>query len=244
MRIYIKTALIASLVFVACSDMSVDSENIAMAPTNSDPHAQITYDVFSVPADFDLKVYLEINPDIKSNQIIQAVRARNAAFIDSMAMLQDSVTLEDGTVTSIGAYAKTRYKADTAAFVHDDTAFTHKVFLLAGYNEEDWISADSLNKEQRLMICRFNLIQSGEPSIKEDKEFIEKFVYDESLMELHYAVYGGLDGRAYRYCKSTELGTLKSEIVPDTMGVSPRIMDYNAHLFCLNKEDGLVYSIK
>ena len=244
MKFLASFALTASLAVVACSDMSMDPDDTVIGTSNVDPGAQIETDLFVEPADFDLNTYLEINSDVKYSQIIQAVRSRNQAFLDSMSMTQDSVELEDGSKKPIAAVAKERYNADTSAFIHSDTAFTHKVFLMAGYKEEMWPSADSLNKEQRFMVTLFNLVQSGKPSINEDKKFIEEFVYDEDALRLHYVIFGALEGRAYRYCEAGEMGAPKSEIHPDTLGVRPRIMDYNAHIFCMNKKDGLVYSIK
>ena len=236
--------LTATFALLACSDMSSDSSDFTVTTSSLQPGSQVEKEFLVEPSDFDLKTYLEINPDIKYNQIIQAARQKNQAFMDSMSMTQDSVELKDGTKMSIAAVAKERYNADTAAFIHSDTAFTHKIFLMTGYKEDMWISADSLNREQRAMMVRFNLIQSKEPSIAQDKKFVNKFVYDEKAMELHYVVLGALEGRAYRYCKKGELDKPKSEIPPDTLGQAPRLMDYNAHIFCLNKEDGIVYSIK
>ena len=237
--------LCLGLGITACSDMSVDSDDTVVGTSNPDPSAQIVDDMFVLPADFKLDEYVEINPDVKYIQIVQELKKQNAAFLDSMKMTSDSIKQEDGTMVPIATVMKERYAADTSAFIHEDTAFTHKVFLMAGYSEDLWVSADSLNSEQRGFLVRFNKIQSGEPSIKEDKDFVLKFDYDEDLMAPHFLTFGRLEGRPYRYCKgASEIGLLKSEVIPDTLGLRPRIMDYNAHLFCLNKEDGLVYSIK
>jgi hypothetical protein len=233
----------AAFALLACSDMSDDPSNFSVVTSDLQLGSQIEKEMFVAPSDFDLKTYLEINPDVKYNQIIQAVRSKNAAFMDSMS-IKDSITLSDGTQTTVEDVYKERYQADTSAFIHSDTAFTHKIFLMTGYKEDMWVSADSLNREQRGMMVRFNLIQPKTPSIAEDKKFVNEFVFDEEAMELHYVVLGALEGRAYRYCQKGEMDKPKSEIVPDTLGKAPRIMDYNAHVFCLNKEDGIVYSIK
>lgn len=242
-----KTLLsIAAFAFAlsACSDYSADANDFAVGTSNPDPSAQISTEMFYQPDDFDLAKYLELNPDIKANQIIRALKDENKSFIDSMSNTADSIAAEDGSMMTVGAYMQKRYALDTAEFIHGNAEFTHKVFLLAGYGEDLWKGVDEIDKEQRSMLVRFNKIQHGKASIKEDMDYVNNFKYDESLLERHYVMFGILEGRPYKYCASSEIGTEKSLIVPDTLGVRPRIMDYAKNRFCKNKEDGLVYSIK
>lgn len=231
-----------ALCMAACSDMSVDPSDQAIKTSN--PVMNVRSEVmFAAPEDFDLETYLTINPDVKYNQIIRAVRTLNKPRLDSMKITSDSVTTAEGETITVGKFATAAYNADIEEFL-SDSAFAHRVFLMAGYGDDLWQAVDSLNSEQKKMMARFNVQQAGAPSVAADKKFIDEFQYDEELLAPHYVTFGILEGRPYRYCAAKEMGVLKSEAPLDTIGKRPFIVDYSANLFCLNKDDGLVYTIK
>ena len=250
----VKFALVgAALVFGACADYSVDSEDVMIKTSNAGNGVHdIAY--YAIPEDYDLDTYLALNPDVKYFQIIDRLRnVDNKPRLDSM---KNNDTKADATAL---------YDADNDAFMADE-ALVKQAFLMSGYPESMWQDAASLNKEQKLIVLRFNKQQiGGAPNTAEDMDYLKNFQYDQELYEMHYAAFGVLDGRAYRACKTADItipagnsqagktvvskgasiDPVLAKIVnlADTLGAKPFIRDYSSYYFCKNDADGLVYPI-
>ena len=249
----VKFALIGTaLVLGACADYSVDSGDMAVKTSNAGNGVHdIAY--YKMPSDFDIDTYLALNPDVKYFQIIDRLRNQdNKPRLDSMAN------------NDTKAEATALYNADNEAFLADE-ALVKKAFLIAGYPESMWEGAAELNKEQKSIVLRFNKQQiGGAPSAAEDVAYLDNFVYDPDLYEMHYAAFGILDGRAYRACAAADItipagpqagktvvskaASIEKQIativnLADTLGAKPRIMDYSSYYFCQNAADGQIYPI-
>ena len=250
----VKFALIGTaLVLGACADYSVDSGDMVVKTSNpGNGTRDVAY--YQLPSDFDLDIYLTLNPDVKYYQIINRLRIQdNKPRLDSM---QDAATKADATAL---------YNADNEAFLADE-ALAKKAFLMSGYPEAMWAGSAELNKEQKAMVIRFNKQQiGGAPNSAEDLAYLNNFQYDPDLYEKHYSAFGILEGRAYRACAAADItipagnaqagktvvskdassdATLAKIVnLADTLGARPRIMDYSAYYFCQNAADGLVYPI-
>lgn len=223
-----------SLAFMSCSDISSNSSDFVVATTNTD------LAIYSAPGDFDLETYLVLNPDVKYNQIIMDLK--NNSFYNP-ERLDSMVTTKNDAATV--AAAKASFEADNLAFLKTDPSFTKRIFKMAGYSESSWLHVDSLNSEQKKMILRFNKQQNGAPSFQEDTTYLFTFKYDNELLENHYTMFGLLNGRPYRYCNgASELVLPKSQVVPDTLGKRPFILDYSANLFCYDSTTSTIYAIK
>ena len=250
----VKFALIGTaLVLGACADYSVDSDDMAVKTSNAGNGVHdVTF--YKMPSDFDLDTYLSLNPDVKYFQIIDRLRNQdNKPRLDSMAN------------NDTKAEATALYNADNEAFLADE-ALVKKAFLMAGYPESMWEGAAELNKEQKAIVLRFNKQQiGGAPSAAEDVAYLDNFVYDPDLYEMHYAAFGILDGRAYRACAAADItipagnpqagktvvskaASIEKQVativnLADTLGAKPRIMDYSSYYFCQNAADGQIYPI-
>lgn len=250
----VKFALIGTaLVLGACADYSVDSGDMAVKTSNAGNGVHdVTF--YKMPSDFDLDTYLALNPDVKYFQIIDRLRNQdNKPRLDSMAN------------NDTKAEATALYNADNEAFLADE-ALVKKAFLMAGYPESIWEGAAELNKEQKAIVLRFNKQQiGGAPSAAEDVAYLDNFVYDPDLYEMHYAAFGILDGRAYRACAAADItipagnpqagktvvskaASIEKQVativnLADTLGAKPRIMDYSSYYFCQNAADGQIYPI-
>jgi hypothetical protein len=250
----VKFALIGTaLVLGACADYSVDSGDMAVKTSNAGNGVHdVTF--YKMPSDFDLDTYLALNPDVKYFQIIDRLRNQdNKPRLDSMAN------------NDTKAEATALYNADNEAFLADE-ALAKKAFLMAGYPEAMWAGAAELNKEQKAIVLRFNKQQiGGAPSAAEDVAYLDNFVYDPDLYEMHYAAFGILDGRAYRACAAVDItipagnpqagktvvskaASIEKQVativnLADTLGAKPRIMDYSSYYFCQNAADGQIYPI-
>ena len=250
----VKFALIGTaLVLGACADYSVDSGDMAVKTSNAGNGVHdVTF--YKMPSDFDLDTYLSLNPDVKYFQIIDRLRNQdNKPRLDSMAN------------NDTKAEATALYNADNEAFLADE-ALVKKAFLMAGYPEAMWAGAAELNKEQKAIVLRFNKQQiGGAPSAAEDVAYLDNFVYDPDLYEMHYAAFGILDGRAYRACAAADItipagnpqagktvvskaASIEKQVativnLADTLGAKPRIMDYSSYYFCQNAADGQIYPI-
>lgn len=250
----VKFALIGTaLVLGACADYSVDSDDMAVKTSNAGNGVHdVTF--YKMPSDFDLDTYLSLNPDVKYFQIIDRLRNQdNKPRLDSMAN------------NDTKAEATALYNADNEAFLADE-ALVKKAFLMAGYPEAMWAGAAELNKEQKAIVLRFNKQQiGGAPSAAEDVAYLDNFVYDPDLYEMHYAAFGILDGRAYRACAAADItipagnpqagktvvskaASIEKQVativnLADTLGAKPRIMDYSSYYFCQNAADGQIYPI-
>ena len=249
----VKFALIGTaLVLGACADYSVDSDDMAVKTSNAGNGVHdVTF--YKMPSDFDLDTYLSLNPDVKYFQIIDRLRNQdNKPRLDSMAN------------NDTKAEATALYNADNEAFLADE-ALVKKAFLMAGYPESMWEGAAELNKEQKSIVLRFNKQQiGGAPSAAEDVAYLDNFVYDPDLYEMHYAAFGILDGRAYRACAAADItipagpqagktvvskaASIEKQVativnLADTLGAKPRIMDYSSYYFCQNAADGQIYPI-
>ena len=250
----VKFALIGTaLVLGACADYSVDSGDMAVKTSNAGNGVHdIAY--YKMPSDFDIDTYLALNPDVKYFQIIDRLRNQdNKPRLDSMAN------------NDTKAEATALYNADNEAFLADE-ALVKKAFLMAGYPEAMWAGAAELNKGQKAIVLRFNKQQiGGAPSAAEDVAYLDNFVYDPGLYEMHYAAFGILDGRAYRACAAADItipagnpqagktvvskaASIEKQVativnLADTLGAKPRIMDYSAYYFCQNAADGQIYPI-
>lgn len=250
----VKFALIGTaLVLGACADYSVDSGDMAVKTSNAGNGVHdVTF--YKMPSDFDLDTYLALNPDVKYFQIIDRLRNQdNKPRLDSMAN------------NDTKAEATALYNADNEAFLADE-ALAKKAFLMAGYPEAMWAGAAELNKEQKAIVLRFNKQQiGGAPSAAEDVAYLDSFVYDPDLYEMHYAAFGILDGRAYRACAAADItipagnpqagktvvskaASIEKQVativnLADTLGAKPRIMDYSSYYFCQNAADGQIYPI-
>ena len=250
----VKFALIGTaLVLGACADYSVDSGDMAVKTSNAGNGVHdVTF--YKMPSDFDLDTYLSLNPDVKYFQIIDRLRNQdNKPRLDSMAN------------NDTKAEATALYNADNEAFLADE-ALAKKAFLMAGYPEAMWAGAAELNKEQKAIVLRFNKQQiGGAPSAAEDVAYLDNFVYDPDLYEMHYAAFGILDGRAYRACAAADItipagnpqagktvvskaASIEKQVativnLADTLGAKPRIMDYSSYYFCQNAADGQIYPI-
>ncbi len=223
-----------SLAFMSCSDIPTNSSDFVVTTTNID------LAVYSAPSDFDLETYLKLNPDVKYNQIIMDLKNNsfyNPARLDSMvATKNDAATV---------AAAKASFEADNLAFLNTDPSFTKQIFIMAGYSDSTWLGVDQLNSEQKKMILRFNRQQNGAPSFQEDSTYILTFKYENELLENHYTMFGLLNGRPYRYCNAaSELVLPKSQVVPDTLGKRPFILDYSANVFCFDSTTSSIFAIK
>ena len=253
----------AALIFGACADYSVDSEDVMIKTSNP---GNGTHDIayYVAPEDYDLEIYLSINPDVKYFQIVEQLRT-----VDNLPRLE-AMKSDDPEVK---AAAKAAYDADNAKFLGDET-LAKKAFLMAGFPETMWPGIDSLTstdaatvklmKNIKSMMLRFNKQQlAGEPSVAEDIAYIDNFQYDYTLLDKHYVVFGVLDGRAYRNCTETDITIPSGENagkhvvarevsadpsiakivnLADTLGAQPRKMDYSANYFC-RYVDGLSYPI-
>src|SRR5574344_1827243 len=230
--------LCAVLMCCACSDMSADSDEIAAIQAGT-----ATQTISDYPADFNTSVYSELNQDIAYEQILADLRNNgyyNPARMDSMSAVTSAGTPD----TAVRNPAKAPYAADNAVFL-SDTAFAHKVFLMAGYSDSLWKGGDSLNSEQKKYILRFNRQQTGLPSLEEDRNYIPLFAFDSSLIKQHYLFIGAMNGRPYRYCtESSEMGMEKSELTPDTLKATAKILSYSAYRFCYDRNSGKSYAIK
>ena len=106
-RLYL-TALTAAMM-AACSSMEVDDNEL-----NSE----------NFPKDFSDTVYMQLHPELRSIQVRNYVKERNARLKDSL---------------SADAY-QALYDSDTTAF-YTDTAKLHEIFVDAqclNFAEEDW----------------------------------------------------------------------------------------------------------
>ncbi len=254
MNTKVKFALIGTaLVLGACADYSVDSDDMVVKTSNvGNGVHDIAY--YAMPSDYDLETYIALNPDVKYFQIVDRLRNQdNKPRLDAM---QDSTTKAEATEC---------YNADNDAFLANET-LAKMAFLMAGYPESMWKGTDSLNREQKALLVRYNKQQIDcKPNDAEDKAYIDNFQYDPDLYQMHYAAFGVLDGRPYRMCavaditipagnpqagktvvsKPESIEKAIADIVnlADTLGAKPRIMDYSAYYFCKNEADGLVYPI-
>lgn len=246
MRINKKWSILVGLALglVACSDMALD-ENEAIG----------------MPSDFDLQEYVKINPDVKYQQIRKDLMDHgfyNQARLDTikrsfMTVDSELVIVDDGAMPPAGAKparaardsAQARVDADNAEFLKD-TALAHKVFsVYVGFADSLWKGVDSLNADEKKAMFEFNKQQVGAPNVKEDKDFLEKFSFDEDLMFQHYLLLGALEGRAYRYCtKDDKMTTPFGKVKPDTLGSSPIMLDYSAGRFCYDSKKEQKYLIQ
>lgn len=246
MRINKKWSILVGLALglAACSDMAVEEG-----------------EAVGMPSDFDLEEYIKINPDVKYQQVRKDLMDHgfyNQARLDTAKrafITPDSVVVIvlEGTTPPTGsklakearALAQANINADNDAFLKD-SALVHKVFsTYVGFADSLWKGVDSLNSDEKTAIFEFNKQQTGEPSVKEDKEFLEKFVYDEDLMTQHYLLLGLLEGRAYRYCtQNDKKSTPISKFVPDTLGKAPIMLDYSAGRFCYDSKSDRKYLIQ
>lgn len=208
----------AALMMAACADMSVDPTD-SVSKTSNEILNKRSIVIFSNPDDFNIDEYIEINPDIKYNQIAVALRSLNA-----------------------GVEAAVR-TADDAAFLAD-TASAHLAYKMAGFDDAKWPgTSDSLMKEQKNLIKRFNLVQvDGVPNAAKDLEFIKNFQYDADLWDRHYQTFGAKEGRPYRKCTASDpKKVLKSADLANDIGSSTK-SDYSEHYFCLDA-DGNIYKV-
>ena len=231
-----------ALGLMACSDLGV-GENEAVG----------------MPADFSLDEYIKINPDVKYQQIHKDLVDHsyyNKARLDTVqkaVMMPDSTIVVDYESFPAGAKlardarkaAQANVDADNEEFLKD-TALVHKVFsVYIGFADSTWPGVDSLDSDQKAAIFGFNKQQTGAPNVKEDKEYLEKFEFDEDLMFNHYLLLGTLEGRAYRYCKKGESkSTPIDKFVPDTLGSAPIMLDYSAGRFCYDSTSAQKYLIQ
>jgi hypothetical protein len=238
----IVTVLGLALGLMACSDLGVEKN-----------------EAIGMPADFSLEEYIKINPDVKYQQIRKDLMDHgyyNKARLDTAkkaVMMPDSTIVVDYVDFPSGAkLAKDARKAAQANIDADneefltDTALVHKVFsLYVGFADSLWAGVDSLDSDEKTAILEFNKQQTGKPSVKEDKEYLEKFAFDEDLMFNHYLLLGVLEGRAYRYCKKGESKSMPIEkVVPDTLGTKPFMLDYSAGRFCYDSTSAQKYLIQ
>jgi len=227
----VKASLVLfSLILGACSDMAASDPDIGL------------------PADFDVAVYSTLNPDIAYNQILVDLQNNgyyNQPRFDSMtATMLNPATGNQMADTATQHAAKASYAADNNVFI-SDSAFAHKVFLMAGYTDSMWKGVDSLNSEQKKYIDRFNKQQVGVPSLSDDMAYIDNFVFDSTLIEQHYLLLGSINGRAYRYCDGVEVGDEKNQDLHAVrVGGAAKIWDYSAFSFCYDSSSGKIYAIK
>ena len=240
----IGACLSLALGLVACSDMGIDETEAT-----------------GLPDDYSLEKYLELNPDIKYQQARKDLKDHgfyNQARLDTIKKAfitpeGEIVIVAEGTMPPTGAKiakdaraaAQANMNADNEAFLAD-SAFAHKVFsTYVGFADSLWKGVDSLDSDEKAAMFEFNKQQTGKPNLKEDKAFLEKFPYDESLMEQHYLLLGSLEGRAYRYCtKSDKKSTPFSKVVPDTLGSAPAMLVYSAWRFCYDSKTNQKYVVK
>lgn len=236
-KAFIASSLLLGL--TACSDMAVD-ENEAIG----------------MPSDFSVSEYVKINPDVKYQQIRKDLMDNffyNKARQDSSKsawLLEDGSVVISETMPAGGSFAndvrkaaKDAIEADNEAFLAD-TALAHEVFSkYIGFDDSLWV--EELDPDVKTAICEFNKQQTGAPDVKEDKAFLKNFSFNEDLMANHYLMLGTLEGRAYRYCtKSDNLSTTFAEVVPDTLGSAPFMLDYSANRFCYDSTSAQKYIIQ
>jgi hypothetical protein len=93
------------------------------------------------------------------------------------------------------------------------------------------------------LMCQFVPLKENAAEAKSHLEYLASNT-NQLLVELHYAEFGGHDGRPYKYCKEGHSGELKDrdKHASAKQASGTVYYDYIAYLFCLDESDWKIYT--
>jgi hypothetical protein len=206
-----------AVALMACSSMDVDNADSA-----------------NWPSDFDAQTYATINPILFDLQLQDYIAAYNASWktaqYASAANAIDSANVKTAMATAISA--------DSAEFFAD-TANLHLLYSrYAGSTDtSDWSNpSDSIVKARNIYIYKYYNLYGK--TVSEELSYIRDSVaVDLNAVKLQYTLYGQIEGRPYRYCKTGEAMTLRS-LSQAASVTSTGLPDYRPNYYCCNAAEG------
>lgn len=206
-----------AVALMACSSMDVDNA-----------------EAMNWPSDFDAQTYATINPILFDLQLQDYVVAYNntwkTAQYASAANAADSANVKTTMAAAVSA--------DSAEFFAD-TANLHLLYSqYAGITDtSDWASAaDTIVKARNIYLYKFYNLYGK--TLSEELSYIKDSVaVDLEAVKLQYMLYGQIEGRPYRYCKTGETTTLRSLSQAASVNRAG-IPDYRPNYYCCNAAEG------
>lgn len=211
------TIALPAVALMACSSMDVDNADSA-----------------NWPSDFDAQTYATINPVLFDLQLQDDISAYNTAWKASLyavaANAADSATVKAAVTSAISA--------DSAEFFAD-TANLHLLYSrYAGITDtSDWAnSSDSIVKARNIYIYKYYNLYGK--TVSEELSYIrDSMTVDLNAVKLQYTLYGQIEGRPYRYCKTGEATTLRS-LSQAASVTKTGLPDYRPNYYCCNAAEG------
>lgn len=196
----------AALVFAACSADSISNA-----------------DAENWPSDFSAKEYAELNWELVTVQMRDAVAEKNS---EKGKTLQDIDEKETNTF-------------------FDKEASVKEIFTkYAGFADTIWPGFEELKTSKIYSDFRDPLFEYhafGNTASK-DLDFLKSFEVNYDVLKMQYVMIGRIEGRAYRYCKDGEAKQL--QVADESQAVAVRSKwDFSANTYCKNKKDGQIYLI-
>ncbi len=203
LRMILCSAVVAS--FVACS-----ADDISNA------------DAGNYPDDFSDKEYAEVNWDLVTIQMKNAIAAKNGK---SSAKALDAKEIE--------------------VFFDKEESIKEIFTKYVGFADSIYPGFEKLKTGKMYMDFRETLYAfhiTGNTATK-DLAFLKEFKVNYDVIREQYWMVGRIEGRPYRFCKSGETKQLKVKDQSQAEAVRTK-WDYSAHLYCKNKADGLDYMVR
>jgi len=197
----------------ACSDMNANPADSTIAV---------------LPADFDARTYLAINPDMFEALIADSVKRANEKDLLPDSLSDDSAFLRD-TVTA--RWIKNTFRiSDTLLNLDTLLLFQKGAKILINTGASGWSYNFRHNSND---IATYQYILANADSV--------------ALAEYNYQYAGRYDGHPYRYCTASDAQTelragTQAVLVP--AGAGKTIPDYSAHTYCYNETSKLIYLIQ